>query len=155
VGLQAQIWKDVWVPRSTLARGDVLRELQRERRDVLNIREPLFDPPPLRSGAAGPPPPATAGSGTAGPPELGAGWELAQAVSPGMPLLQRYVRLRPVVHRGQVVDAQLRDGPLLISMKVEVLENGAPGELIRVRNPKTRHEFRGKVSDEQTILVAL
>ena len=40
-------------------------------------------------------------------------------------------------------------------MKVEVLEDGAPGQLIRVRNADSRHDIRGKVLDQQTILVAL
>jgi flagella basal body P-ring formation protein FlgA len=38
---------------------------------------------------------------------------------------------------------------------VEALENGAPGQTVRVRNLATRKEFRGKVRDEQTILVSL
>jgi flagella basal body P-ring formation protein FlgA len=40
-------------------------------------------------------------------------------------------------------------------MKVDVLEDGATGQVIRIRNPQTRRELRGKVQDEQTILISL
>ena len=81
--------------------------------------------------------------------------EIAENINPGGPVYARSVRIRPVVHRGQVVEAQLQDGTMLISLKVEVLENGAPGQLVRVRNPQSRREFRGKVQNEQTILIPL
>jgi flagella basal body P-ring formation protein FlgA len=40
-------------------------------------------------------------------------------------------------------------------MKVEVLEDGAPGQIIRARNPISRRDVSGKVLNEQTILVTL
>jgi flagella basal body P-ring formation protein FlgA len=40
-------------------------------------------------------------------------------------------------------------------MKVEVLEDGVPGQVIRIRNPQTRRELRGKVQNEQTVVVSL
>ena len=49
----------------------------------------------------------------------------------------------------------LQDGALLITLKVEALEDGAPGQLIRVRNPLSRRDLRGKVVDHQSILVSL
>ena len=65
------------------------------------------------------------------------------------------MRLRPVVARGQTADAVVRDGAMLISLKVEVLEEGAPGQMVRVRNPQSRRELRGKVQDEKTIAITL
>ena len=65
------------------------------------------------------------------------------------------MRLRPVLHRGQIVEALVRDGTLTVSLKVEVLENGLPGQIVRVRNVQSRREFRGKVQNEQTIIVSL
>ena len=40
-------------------------------------------------------------------------------------------------------------------MKVEVLADGLPGQMVRVRNPKTKREFYAKVQDEQTVLINL
>jgi flagella basal body P-ring formation protein FlgA len=54
-----------------------------------------------------------------------------------------------------MVDAIFQNGALSISFKVEVLEDGQPGQSIRIRNPRTRREFFGKVQNERTITVAL
>jgi flagella basal body P-ring formation protein FlgA len=53
------------------------------------------------------------------------------------------------------VEAVFQDGPLTISLKVETLEDGALGQMVRVRNPKTRRELSGKVQNEDLILIAL
>ena len=132
--VHAQVWKEVWVARSQLERGAALAgaDVARERRDLLGLREPVLDAPQLN-------------------PTL----ELAASVPAGTPLFLRSVRARPVVHRGQIVDAQFQNGPVLISLKVEVLQEGAPGDSIRIRNIQSRRELRGKVHDEQTIHVLL
>ena len=52
-----------------------------------------------------------------------------------------------------MLDAQIQSGPLTILVKVEALEDGLPGQTVRVRNIKSRREFRGKVKDEETIAV--
>ena len=132
--LQAKIWREIWVARNALARGTVLREedLGRERHDVLTLRDLLPD----RFE------------------EVGV-LELAENVMIGAPLQARSVRLKPIIRRGQMAEALLQDGALTISLKVEVLENGIAGQVVRVRNPQSRREFRGKVQNEQTILVML
>jgi flagella basal body P-ring formation protein FlgA len=61
--------------------------------------------------------------------------------------------MRPVVLRGQLIDALMVDGTLQISLKVEVLSDGLPGQTIRVRNPKTKREFYAKVQIDQTVLI--
>ncbi|GDY23396.1 hypothetical protein LBMAG56_47430 [Verrucomicrobiota bacterium] len=132
--LQAKIMKDVLVARSQLKRGTKLRDadLAQERRDVLTLREPL--------GAI-----ATEDDTL----------ELAEFVAAGQPLGARSVRVRPVVLRGSVAEAIIQDGALSVSIKVEVLEDGIPGQTIRIRNLQTKREFHGKVRNEQTILVSL
>ncbi len=71
-----------------------------------------------------------------------------------MPVLNRSVRVRPVIQRGQMVDGVFQDGSLSISLKVETLEDGLLGQTVRVRNPKTKRELYGKVQNEQTVLIA-
>ena len=134
VVLQVRIWREIWVTHAPLRRGQVISEtdLVRERRDVLTLREPLGD---LAATEA----------------EL----EITEGLQAGTPLYQRHLRLRPVVHRGQTAEAILQDGALNMVLKVEVMEDGAPGQIIRIRNPLSRRELRGKVQNEKTILVCL
>jgi flagella basal body P-ring formation protein FlgA len=134
VAVQAKVWREIWVARSTVRRGRVLSDadITRERRDVLTLREA-----PLSLD------------------ELDARMEVAENLTAGSPLYERSVRLRPVMRRGQMVEAQVLDGAILISLKVELLEDGAPGQLVRVRNTQSKREFRGKVQDANTVLVSL
>jgi flagella basal body P-ring formation protein FlgA len=132
--VQARVMKDVIVARSPLRRGQSLHEgeFTFERRDVLPLHEPL-DEAALRN------------------PSL----EILESLSAGQILLARSVRLRPVMVRGQMVDGLVRDGALQINIRVEVLVDGLPGQLVRVRNPKTKREFYAKVRDEQTVIINL
>jgi flagella basal body P-ring formation protein FlgA len=132
--VQARVWRDVWVARSAVKRGQLIADadLDRQRRDVLTVREALAD--------------FVAGDSTL---------ELAEPLQAGSPLLARSVKVRPVIRRGQTADALVQDGPLSITMKVEALEDGAPGQTIRARNPQTRRDIRGKVLNEQTLLLSL
>ena len=131
--INAKVWREIWVARSQLRKDQLLSEadIVRERRDVLAVRDQLV--PARPEGVL----------------------EIAENVPAGSPLYLRSVRSRPVVHRGQVVEAQVLDGSMTISLTVEVMENGVPGQLVRVRNVQSRREFRGKVQNEQTIIVIL
>lgn len=132
--MQAHIWRDVWVAHSDLQRGQTMADadVAQERRDVLGIHESLAE-------------------FTAGDTML----ELSQSVQAGAPLLARELKPRSVVHRGELADALLENGALSISLKVEVLEDGAPGQVVHVRNPESKRDFTGKVSEDRTILVSL
>ena len=131
--VQAHLWRQILVAHTFLHRGQLLREADfiRDRRDLLTLREPLADLP-----------------------AQAASYELAETVPAGSPLTARAIRLKPVLSRGQMADAIIRDGALIISLKVEVLEEGVPGQIVRMRNPQSRRELRGKVLDEQTIAIA-
>ena len=134
IPVQAKIWREVWVAHTPLVRGELLStaDLAQERRDILTCRDLLpeqFD----RDSQL----------------------ELTENIPAGTPLSPRSIKPRPLVKRGQIVEALLQDGALLISLKVEVMENGIFGQTVRVRNPQSRREFRGKVQNEQIILVAL
>ena len=104
----------------------------RERRDILNLHEPLAD-------------------FAAGEDAL----EMGEAVPPGQPLLARMVKPRAVVHRGQRADALVQDGALSIRTKVEILEDGAPGQTIHARNAITHRDLTGTVLNDKTILISL
>jgi flagella basal body P-ring formation protein FlgA len=134
LAVQGKIWRDVPVARSLVRRGQLLRDadVTLERRDVLSLREPL-----------------SADSLTDD------SLELVENVSPPQPILTRSVRVRPLIRRGALVEGVLREGALTISLKVEALEDGLPGQTVRVRNPKSRRELYGRVESDQTVLIAL
>jgi flagella basal body P-ring formation protein FlgA len=134
IPVQARVWREVWVARSPLKRGDILSQVDRakERRDVLAARDAFL---------------GNVADETA--------FELAQDVPAGVPIYARAVQMRKLVRRGQVVEAYVQEGALSLSLKVEVLEDGALGQQVRVRNPQSKREFRGKVHGEQIILVSL
>ncbi len=131
---RAKLFRDVVVTRAALRRGQPIQvsDFAVERRDVLQGRETLSELPASISGL-----------------------ELVESLPAGAPVTARSLQLSPVVRRGELVEALVVDGSMSISLKVEALENGAPGQTVRVRNLTTRKEFRGKVRDEQTILVSL
>ncbi|HEY1790736.1 MAG TPA: flagellar basal body P-ring formation chaperone FlgA [Verrucomicrobiae bacterium] len=134
VSLRAHIWRDVWVAHTDLVRGELAADADiiHDRRDVLTTHEPLADFAP--------------GDSTL---------ELADSVPANNILFARDFKLRTVIHRGQVADAVLEAGALNITMKVEALEDGAPGQTIHFRNPNSQRSLTGKVLDEHTIQVSL
>ena len=132
--VQARVWRDVWVAHSNLRRGEPVNDadIAHERCDVLKVREELAD-------------------FSAGDPNL----ELAESVSSGAPLLARVIKPRAVIHRGQITNAIVRDGALSITTKVEALEDGAPGQTIRARNPVSHRDLSGRVVDGHTLLISI
>jgi len=130
--LQAKVWKDVFVARSNLIRGQLLKDADVgvERRDILALHDYLTQVPQ-------------------DDPYV----EFRENVPAGTAFTPRALRLRAIVKRGRVVDAMLQEDSMTISVKAEALEDGVPGQPIRVRNLRSRREFKGKVQDEQTVLV--
>lgn len=129
----AKIWRELPIAQEPLKRGQLLPEVRvtLERRDILALRDA----------------PAVLDLNNAS-------LELVESIAAGQPILARSVRLRPIVRRGQLLDAVIEDGTLTISLKVETLQDGLPGQLIRVRNARTRRDLMGKVINEQTILIS-
>jgi flagella basal body P-ring formation protein FlgA len=132
--LQAAVWRDIPVAHSTLQRGQALKDadVTMERSDVLVLRDAFLNFP------------TTDGS-----------LELTESVAAGRPILNRSVRVRPLLLRGQMVEGVFQDGTLGISLMVETLEDGALGQTVRVRNPITRRELYGKVVNEKTVSITL
>lgn len=133
--VQAHLWRKIWVARSNLNMGDSLADadIGLERRDVLMLHSPLAEFSKDDVAAL----------------------ELAESVPAGSPLLARALKMRSVIHRGQLANALVQEGALRITMKVQALENGAPGQIIHVRNLDSGHRFCGKVLNNQTIIIPL
>jgi flagella basal body P-ring formation protein FlgA len=134
INVNAKIWREVWVARTALLRGQTLQsaDIGQERRDLLSFKESL----------------------TTLPADM-INYDIAENLTGGSILTARSIKQRPIVKRGKTLDAMVQDGPLQILVKVEALEDGLPGQIVRVRNLKSRHEFRGKVENEETVSVTL
>lgn len=130
VSVQAQLMREVWVARTNIRRLTSLADadLIRERRDIINVKLPLWESESLD-------------------PSM----HLVESVTAGNVLYARAVRQRPVVRRGELVQAIANDGPLSFSIRLEALEDGAPEDIIRARNPRTRKEMRVKVINEEML----
>ena len=131
---KANVWREVCVASRQLKRGEAVTgdTFARERRDILNLREQLADL-------------------SANDDAL----EFTESISSGVPLLNRMIKARTVIHRGQQADALVQDSGLSVKTKVEILEDGAPGDFVHARNSATHRDLTGKVLNEKTILISL
>jgi len=55
---------------------------------------------------------------------------------------------RPLVRKGDLVEATAREGTLYVTMKALALENGARGDIINLRNPESHKEISAQVVDD-------
>jgi flagella basal body P-ring formation protein FlgA len=129
---EVRVMRDVLVSNRRLSRKERLTsdDVNLERWDVLKLRDEPIDP-------------AT---------DISA-FQVHYSAMKGTILTQRHVRLIPVVSRGDIVIGQLQRGLLKINLQVEVEEDAAPGQTVRVRNIKSKKLLTGIVSNENTILL--
>jgi flagellar basal body P-ring formation protein FlgA len=132
--LQSRIWRETPVAHSPMLRGQLLSDadITLERRDALLQHEDCVSYPVTNK------------------------WlEAVTTIQAGSPVWSRLARARPVLRRGQLVEAVFQEGLMTISLKVESLEDGALGQTVRVRNPKTKRELYGKIQTEDLVLITL
>ena len=132
VYVKMALWRDVWIASRSINRGTPLPEakLEQKRMDIIKNRRDLWSGNPLD----------------------GRLW-FQEIVSPGRLIYARAVGMKPVVRRGGLAKAVVKNGSLTVSANVKVLEDGAPGDVVRVQNVITRKELIGEVVDENTIKI--
>ncbi|MBN1404631.1 MAG: flagellar basal body P-ring formation protein FlgA [Opitutales bacterium] len=81
------------------------------------------------------------------------GYELRNAVGAGQVLYWRDIQAKPMLKRGQVVDAIASEGALRIATKAMVLEDGREGEFISVRNLSSNKDIQARILNERTVQV--
>ena len=130
--VKMSLWKEAWVATGQITRGTLLPkvQLERQRVDMIKVRQDLWE----------------------GNPSDGRYW-FRENISPGRLVYSRAVVMKPVVRRGSLAKAVVSIGSVRVSTSVKVLEDGAPGEAVRVQNIRTRKELIGKVLDENTIKI--
>ena len=132
VPLQAQLWQDVWVANTRLERGQALDRslLASQKFDTLRERQPPI-------------------SAQVDPSSL----ELTNSITAGRPLTRHDVSIRPIIRKGQIVEVSAQQGLLSITMKALALENGAVGDLIKLRNLESRREINGQIINENKVRI--
>lgn len=135
--VKARLFRDVWVAPSIQKRGTTLdqADLQKDRRDVINFRDPIF----FQEGSTS--------------SLLLSDLRLAESIPAGAVVLARHVQARPVMFRNDHVQAVISDDVISVSTMVEVMSDGAPGQIVKARNLRTKKEIQGKVIDANTIQV--
>lgn len=130
--LRAQLWQEVWFAAGQIDRGQTLdrSSLTAQKADILRERVSLV-------------------SAKIDPSTL----ELSQAVSAGRAVTRRDVTVRPLIRKGQVVEAFAQGGQLAVRMKALAMENGAAGDLIKLQNIDSRKEFHGQVTHESKVQI--
>ncbi len=129
---KAALMREVWVATKLCNRLMPLDQvsLKRKKMNVINLRNGVWEGEKLTGDL-----------------------QIIQTVTPGIILQPRHVRRRPVVLRNQTVQAVIRHKALLIRLNVTALEDGAPGDVIRLRNPKSYKELRGTVVNSDTVSI--
>ena len=130
--LRAQLWQEVWFAANQLDRGQSLdrSSLTSQKADVLRERIPLV-------------------SAKIDPATL----DISQAVAAGRALTRRDVSVRPLIRKGQIVEAFAQTGQFGVRMKALAMENGAIGDLIKLRNIESHKEINGQVTHESKVQI--
>ncbi len=128
---RAQLIQDVWIAQQVIQRGATLGEakLVKKKTDVINLRDNIWIGKPDNS------------------------LQLVTTVSAGTVLQERHLRRTPAIFRNQTVDAVLSHKALVIRLRVLALEDGAPGDVIRLRNTSSSKELRGTVINSRQVKV--
>ncbi|MBC7365859.1 MAG: flagellar basal body P-ring formation protein FlgA [Undibacterium sp.] len=129
--LRATHTREVWVVRQPVAPGVTFdpAALDTRRVDLFRERESL---------------PTSAGDRN---------FVFTRAVSAGRILTWHDLARRPLVRKGDLVEASVSDGRLVVTMKALALENGAQGDTVTVRNPESRKDFVAVVTHENHVQV--
>ena len=128
---KAQLMQNVWIARKVAQRGKTLGEIKllKKKTDTINLRGGVWTGNPDKTQ------------------------QLVTTVSAGAVILERHLRNTPVIFRNQTVEAVLEHKALEIRLRVLALEDGAPGDVIRLRNTRSSKEIRGKVVNSREVKV--
>lgn len=131
--LRVSLWREGMIAAIPLKRGDPvsLHAVTTRRVDALRDRDTL----PLSA--------------------VGEDYVLAREIPAGRALSWRDVVRRPLVRRGQMVEVQAGSGSLVITMKALAMQDGAHGEVVRMRNLESKRDFAAKVVAENRAEVRL
>jgi len=124
--IRASLWRDVWFARQPVTAGTTFSpaSLDTQRIDCFRVHDAL---------------PASAGDRS---------YNFARDIPPDRMLTWHDLVRRPLVRKGDLVEATAREGLLSVTMKALALENGARGDIINLRNPESHKEISAQVVDD-------
>jgi flagella basal body P-ring formation protein FlgA len=133
LALRVSLWRESMIAASPLKRGDAvsLHAVTTRRVDALRDRDAL---------------PVSA---------AGEDYVFAREIPAGRTLSWRDVVRRPLVRRGQMIEVQAGGGALVITIKALAMQDGARGEVVRVRNIESKRDFVALVTAENRAEVRL
>jgi len=74
-------------------------------------------------------------------------------VGDGQVLQWRDVELKPLIRKGQMVEAVASEGTMRISIKAIALEDGREGDVVSVRNLSSNKDIQARILNERTVQV--
>lgn len=131
---RARYLKEVWLTGKFASRLDTLDQVKLIRRkvDIINYRTGVWEGKPDHT------------------------LQLTQGMGVGRVLQPQHVRRTPVILRNQSVTGLYRLKALQIKLvNIVALEEGAPGDIIRLRNTASQKVIRGRVIDSQNVQLGL
>jgi len=81
------------------------------------------------------------------------GQQTRNTISEGQVLCTRDIEEKPLVHRGQIVEAIAIEGKMRIAVKAVAMEDGREGDLISVRNSSSNKDIQAKILNDHTVQV--
>ena len=79
--------------------------------------------------------------------------QMRGSISEGQVLCSRDVEPKPLVRRGQIVEAVATEGHMRIAIKAVVMEDGRAGDLINVRNLSSNKDIQARILNDHTVQV--
>ena len=130
--IRVQWLREVWVAESPLVSQSLLSSsaIKRQKMDVLGL----------------------AGTPWTGDPAVD-DWTVTAPVASGGVILDRCIRKRPLLRRGETVAARLEDGFLSVEFQAVALEDGFKGGMVRLRSLLNPVELKGKVINESAVVI--
>ncbi|MSU83497.1 MAG: flagellar basal body P-ring formation protein FlgA [Pedosphaera sp.] len=124
--------REVWVTDSPILSQVVLsaNSLQKQSLDVLSLP----------------------GSAWSGDP-IADDWMTSSPIPAGGVLMERSLRRRPAIRRGDTISARLEDGALSVEFQAIALEDGFKGGTMKLRSALKPVELKGKVINETIVVV--
>lgn len=134
IGVSIAIWREVYITTRNIKRGEPLLLSDLETK-VCNV---LYQPGALENL----------------PTNLSL-YEAAVNIPKGTVLKRDMIRPKPLIAKGQILKGVYLDGALRIELKVQALEEGTVGQIIRIKALQTNRELKGVVKNEELVEIVL
>jgi flagella basal body P-ring formation protein FlgA len=130
--VRASLWRDAWFARQPVAAGSIFNPavLDIQRIDSFRVHDAV---------------PVTSGDRT---------MSFTRDIPADRVVTWHDLTRRPLVRKGELVEATAREGELYVTMKAMALENGARGDVITLRNLESHNEISAQVVDENRVEIS-